>query len=43
MQYFHFTSKAIQKKNIELDPVVRRVIEKFEARVTNVEDPPAKG
>jgi DNA polymerase III subunit gamma/tau len=28
---------APQKKNIELDPAVRRVMDKFDARVTNVE------
>ncbi|MCC6740200.1 MAG: hypothetical protein IT452_14230 [Planctomycetia bacterium] len=32
-------SPAPVKKNIELDPAVRRVMEKFDARVTNVEDP----
>ncbi|MEK7467486.1 MAG: DNA polymerase III subunit gamma/tau [Planctomycetota bacterium] len=30
---------VVQKKNIELDPAVRRVMEKFDARVTNVEEP----
>ncbi len=32
-------SPAPQKKNIELDPAVRRVIDRFDARVTNVEEP----
>lgn len=33
------TAPAAQKKNIELDPAVRRVMERFDARVTNVEEP----
>ncbi len=33
------SSPAVQKKNIELDPAVRRVIDRFDARVTNVEEP----